>query len=446
MKHFLSLCLAALMLVGMSLSVAAFEPAGVDVCAEAVVLTDLTHDTIVYEKNADAQMAPASLTKIMTAVVVLENCSDIDNTWVTVTYDALEPLYGTDSSIFYLADGEVMSVKDLLAVLMIASANDGANALAYHFGGGSIDTFIGMMNQKAAALGMTGTHYDNAHGLDSETHYTTARDMVTLTKYAMAIPAFKEIVSNATYTVSGTNIRYDTPIETTVHLQNPESQYYYPYAIGVKTGYTTPAGRCLITTAEKDGTAYLCVLLKCPVFDEEGYMIRREFGLSEELYEWAFNTLEYRTLVDDQTVVASCPVELGEGAESVDAVLSTPVEAIVENTMTADDVKVDVAMHATAVTAPITTGQTLGTATVSLRGEVIATVDVVATHSISQSAEKVEQKEREEFLAQPLVKTVLWVIGILAFLFVLLITYLIWRAHKRRVSRRRRNARRRGES
>lgn len=449
MKRILTFCLSVLMLLGAVLPVgaqsavptASVTPTAVDVCAEAVVLADLTHDAIVYEKNADQQMHPASLTKIMTAVVVLERCADIDNTWVTVTNDAIEPLIGTDSSIFYLADGEVMSVKDLLAVLMIASANDAANALAFHFGDGSIDAFIGLMNEKATQLGMTGTHYVNAHGLDDDAHYTTARDMYILTKYAMQNETFKAIVSSAEYTVSGTNIRYDTPIETTVHLQNPVSQYYYEYAKGVKTGYTTPAGRCLITTAEKDGTTYLCVLLKCPVFDDEGYMVRREFELSESLYEWAFNTLEYRTLVTADTIVSTCAVDLGEGAESVDAVLAAPVQAIVECSTAAEAITVDVTLNAATVTAPVTQGQTLGTATVSVNGEVLQTAEVIAATSIALSEEKVAKRQREEFFAQPLVKAVLWIIGILLVLFVLMVIYLVWRAHKRRIARRRRQQR-----
>lgn len=441
MKHFFSFCLAVLMLSVSVLPVCAFEPTNIDVSAQAVVLADMEHDIVVYEKEPDTPRAPASLTKIMTAVVVLDLCDDLDNTWVTVTDEALAPLEGTDSSVFYLADGEVMSAKDLLAVLMIASANDAANALAYHFGDGSIDAFVEKMNTKAAALGMANTHFVNAHGLDDEQHYTTARDMYILTKHAMQSPIFKEIVTTVTYTVDETNYRYADLAETTVHLQNPVSQYYYPYAKGVKTGYTDPAGRCLITTAEKDGTTYVCVLLGCPVYDEEGYLVREEFGLSSSLYDWAFDTLEYRTLANTETIVTTCPVDLGEGAETVDGILAAPVEAIVERQLAANEAQIDVALLQKTVTAPVTKGQVLGTATVTLEGETIATVDVLATQDIALSEEKVKQRRIEDFFAQPLVKALVWVLGILLVLFVLFFLYLLWRAHKRRVARRRRKQR-----
>ncbi len=441
MKRILS-CLLALVLLGtLSLTAAAYEPTGVDVCAEAVILADPANDVIVYEKNADTPRSPASLTKIMTAVCVLEMCSDLDNTSVTITADALDPLEGTDSSVFYLGEGEVMSAKDLLAVLMIASANDAANALAYHFGDNSIDAFITKMNEKAAALGMTNTHFVNAHGLDDPSHYTTARDMYTLTRYAMQIPLFAEIVSTVEYTVDGTNYRYGDLATTTVHLQNPVSEYYYPYAKGVKTGYTDPAGRCLVTTAQKDGNSYICVLLGCPVYDDEGYLVRREFGLSSSLYDWAFDTFEYRTLADVNTIAATCPVDLGEGAESVDGVLGAAVATLVERTTPTDAVTVDVALTQEMLTAPVTKGTVIGTATVSLNGNAVGTVDVLANADIALSEKKVKQRQIENFFARPLVRVLVWVLGILLVLLVLFILYSLWRAHKRRVARRRRKQR-----
>lgn len=143
--------------------------------AQIYLLVNLDNDTVIFEKDADKQAAPASLTKIMTATVVLENCKDLDEE-VEASYEAIHLLDGTGSSIVGLEPGEKMSIKNLLYCLLVRSGNDAANVLAMHVGG-SIEGFVKMMNDKAAALGCKNTHFANVHGLDDPNHYTTARDL-----------------------------------------------------------------------------------------------------------------------------------------------------------------------------------------------------------------------------------------------------------------------------
>lgn len=440
----LSILSALVLLLTSVLPAAAYEPTGVNVSAEAALLVDLTRDTVVFEKNADAKMYPASLTKIMTAVVVLEECSDPASVSITAAYEALDPLYDTDSSIYGLEIDEEMTALDLLSVMMIQSANDAANVLAYHFGGGSIDAFIDKMNQKAATLGLTGTHFQNAHGLHESDHYTTARDLYVLTKHALEKALFKEIVTSLYYTVPETNAHWEQVVETTVYLQDPdEVDYYYEYAAGVKTGYTDAAGRCLISTAEKDGTSYMCVLLKCPVEDANGNYVREEFGLSEALYEWAFNTLEYRAVTDTTSTVGYQIVEFGKDTEYVPVSLLTVVEGIIPNTLTPEATQVQVTYDEAYVIAPVVKGQKLGTATVSVDGTVLGTVDVVAAADVQKSTGKVVWAAIRTFFSYTVVKVILWLLLILVLLFALFVAYCFWCRHQNRKRRRRRMEERR---
>ena len=444
-KRCITLLLALALLLVSAVPAMAFEPTDVDVCAEAALLVDLGRNTVVYEKNADAKMFPASLTKIMTAVVVLEACPNPAAVSVEAAYEALDPLYGTDSSIFGLEIGEVMSAYDLLALMMIQSANDAANVLAYHFGDDDLDAFINKMNQKAAELGMNNTHFVNAHGLHDPEHYTTARDLYTLTTHALANPTFKELVTSLYYETPETSVHYEQVVQTTVYLQDPdEVDYYYEYAEGVKTGYTDPAGRCLISTAKKDGSQYLCVLLKCPVEDADGYYIREEFGLSKDLYEWAFNTLGYGPVNNTTDIIGQQAVEFGKDCEAVDVQLGNVVESIIEKNHNTSNAEVQLTLDSELVTAPITKGQKLGSADVLLDGKLIGTVDVVAATDIEKDNWKVVVAALHTFFAHPLVKAVLWVLGILAALFVLFVLYCFWcRARHRRRRKRRAEARRR---
>ena len=422
---YVKLCTAVLLVLVMLIvgvvPAFAYEPQGVDVYAQAALVVDLDRDIVVYEKNADTKMYPASLTKIMTAMVVLDECSDPSAVTVTAAYEALDPLYGTDSSVCGLETGEEMTVLDLVSVMMIQSANDAANVLAYHFGGEDLSAFNDKMNKKAAELGLKNTHYTNAHGLHDSEHYTTARDLYILIDYAMQNPLFKEIVTSLYY------------------LQNPgEPDYYYEYAAGIKTGYTDAAGLCLTSTATKDGTTYLCVVLNCPT-ENKGC----QFTLSKSLYEWAFDALEYRTVINTETIVGEQAVKFGKGCETVPAVLQTAVESTVPKAIVADAIQSHVTWDAEQVEAPITKGQKLGTAVITAGNVTLGTVDVVASADVQKSMWKVIGDALNRFFANPLVRFAVVVLVILLVLVLLFIAYVLWARYQNRKRRRRRAERRR---
>lgn len=388
-KKIISFLICILMVFGCSFTASAdYTPSTFTVEAEGVFFANLDTETVIYQKNADKRFFPASLTKIMTAAVVLDECPNPADLKITVTDAAILPLLGTDSSVFNLVDGEVLTALDLLYILLVHSANDAANVLALHFGDGSISDFISKMNQKATDLGMSSTHFVNPHGLHDENHYTTPRDMYLLTKYALKNELFKKIVGTVRYTVPANNKSQSRIVASTIALQDPNTptqSYYYKYASGVKTGYTDEAGRCLVSTATKGGTTYLTVLMKSPVYNSAGVKVRKEFTDSKALYQWAFDTFEYRQIYDTATPVGECKVSLGKDTDHVPLVLEEKVNAILPKGADGSTISVKFQPETITAEAPIKKGQVLGEATITYADNVIATVNLVAMNDVEKS-------------------------------------------------------------
>ena len=416
----------------------AYKPSTFTLTAEGCLIANVDTDTIIYGKNADQKLYPASLTKIMTAVVVLDECKDLKNTIVTCHKDVLDLLLGTDSSVFNLVDGEELPALELLYILLVHSANDAANTLAQHFGG-TISGFVDKMNAKAKELGMTNTHYMNPHGLHDEQHYTTPKDMYILTKYAIQNPTFKEIFGTVRHYVPETNkTPYKRVLATTVFIQDPNTSLpdtYYRPVDGGKTGYTDPAGRCLVTYAEEDDVTYICVVMKCPVTNEAGVKVRYEFSETRKLYEWVFNEFEYREVYDTATPVGECPVELSSDTDSVALALKTPVNAVVPKEADPSSFKVDVELFENPASAPIALGQELGTATVKYAGETLGVVPVVAINGVEKSGMLAFVKAVTDFFSSSFFATLILIIVIIILLMIL---YLIIKNQRRKRRRRHR--------
>ena len=226
--------------------------------AKAMCVIEKDSGRVVASKNMDQKLAMASTTKILTALTVIENCKDLD-----VKIEIPKQAVGVEGSSIYVRDGELMSVKDLLYGLMLRSGNDSAVALAYHVGN-NLEGFAKLMNETAKQAGATNSNFVTPHGLDHKDHYTTAYDLALITAKALNNPIFKEIVSTKTYIAPATNksdIRYMNNKNRL--LNNLEG------CVGVKTGYTKKAGRCLVSAIERNETTYICVVLNCgPMFEE----------------------------------------------------------------------------------------------------------------------------------------------------------------------------------
>lgn len=231
-------------------------PPAVSCASYAVIAADTGQ--ILIEKNGDARAYPASTTKIMTMALALDSGLGME-TKLTTSREAVAEIY-SDSTQLYLAVGEEMTVRDLLYGAEVRSANDGANVLAEGVGG-SLERFAEMMNDKARELGLTGTHFVNAHGLPDDDHYTTAIDLAQITRWALSVDGFAEIFATYTYTTEATNKADARPMTTTCDILNPSQAGYYERATGAKLGWTVASKYTLSTAAEQGGMELICVVM-----------------------------------------------------------------------------------------------------------------------------------------------------------------------------------------
>lgn len=267
MKRVFVIMLAALcMVLGFSSGAVYAETArseyarGTEVSSSATSMALMDGDTgeLIYRKNCDARREPASTTKICTAITVLENCTMLD-----LPMPIPDKAVGIEGSSLYLQKGEMLSVRDLLYGLMLQSGNDCAVALSIIVGG-SEQGFVKMMNETAKKAGATNTNFMNPHGLHHDEHYTTARDLCAIAYYAMKNPTFREIVATK---------RHKTPYYGHDYDRNFPNKnkilFNYEGGNGIKTGFTKKSGRCLVSSATRDGKTYICTVLNCYDMFEE---------------------------------------------------------------------------------------------------------------------------------------------------------------------------------
>lgn len=267
-KYVLSICLAALVTLG---TVAAFLPHTASASAAAEIAMELSTGKVLHEGNADCRLPMASTTKIMTAIIIVEDC-DLDEV-ITVPDKAV----GVEGSSIYLKKNEEIDIRDLLYGLMLRSGNDSATALAIHHSG-SVEKFVEEMNLRAKQMGANDTSFKNPSGLPDDEHYTTARDLCNIACYAMRNDTFKEVVSTRNY--KGKFRSY---------ANKNKMLYSFEGANGVKTGYTVKAGRCLVSSAERNGMDVVTVVLNCPEMYER----------SKQLLNSAFNEYELLNLSEN---------------------------------------------------------------------------------------------------------------------------------------------------
>ncbi len=251
--------------------VSAVETVNFNTSARAMCVLEKDSGRVIANKNMNTQLAMASTTKIVTALTVIQNCNNLDE---LIQVD--DKAVGVEGSSIYLRNGELMSVRDLLYGLMLRSGNDSAVALACHVGG-SESGFAKLMNETAKHAGAHNSNFVTPHGLDHKEHYTTAYDLAKITAYALNNPTFKEIVSCKQHTVQATNKSDKRYMNNKNRLLNSLSG-----CIGVKTGYTKKAGRCLVTATERENETYVCVVLNCgPMFEESATLL----NFAHSLYE-----------------------------------------------------------------------------------------------------------------------------------------------------------------
>lgn len=289
MKKFLSLILA--LAVFFSLGTAALADGyGGKVSPDSVLLVNADTGDVLFEKNSHDMIYPASTTKLITALIVTECCTDLSSV-VTVTADDIAGIYfGADSTLVpMLSDGEQMSVNELLYGLLLASGNDAGSTLA-RFVAGDSARFVEQMNKKAAELGMTDTHFTNSYGIHDDNHYTTASDMALLAREVLKNDTIMSIVGQTSHIIPATNKAPARTVTSTNRLlcdssEHPEQNgHIYPYATGMKTGSTPSAHGCLVASAERDGVKLICL-----VFGDRSEYETDKFSVSAELFDYGFS-------------------------------------------------------------------------------------------------------------------------------------------------------------
>ena len=419
----------AIFLVFIPFSVSAYEPTGVEITAKAAMLVSLDTGEVMYAKNENNKVYPASITKIMVVTVILESPLYNPKAKIAMTKEAQDLILGTGSVVSNLKTGEEITQLDLLYYVLMSSCGDCAYLAALTYGK-TVDNFVAMMNKKAKDLGLTGTHYQNPVGLHNEQNYTTAADTYKLTAYALKNETFKKICETIRYTVPETNMHKARTISTTNFLQDPSTNYYYVYAKGVKTGFTTEAGRCVISTASYNGYNYMCLIFGCQNKDGR----RHEFIESKGLYRWAFNNFAFKQIADVDNPVCEVKVDLSSKTDFVSLYPENSFISVLP--ADADDSTITVVpkskdLH---VKAPVKKGQVIDTADVIYANEVIGTVNLVSHEDIDRSIIFAFFYYAKIFLTSKYMKIIYAVIGFVLLFFL----YKVWRLNRNRRSKNRR--------
>ena len=354
MKRFFAGMAAAL------LAAVSFFPCKVQAVSarKAIVLDGVTGRTL-YEKNADEESLIASTTKIMTALVVCEQCNVLDR--VRIPKEAV----GIEGSSMYLQVGEVLTIQELLYGLMLHSGNDAAVALAIYCGG-TVEGFAELMNDKARQLGLEHTHFMNPHGLDCPDHYSTARDLAVLAAYAMENPIFARTVSTKTVTISNRSLRNHNKL-----------LWQVKGADGVKTGYTKAAGRILVSSACRQGRRLICVTIDDP----------NDWSDHSTLLEDGFSRFRIRQVIQKGEILSTEEVEGGQ-SDSVQIVAGEDFSFAMT-----DDEQIQIVLPGAGfVYAPVAQGQEAGYAYLCIEDTVIGKVPLLYGQTVEQ-----KQTEKKSF-------------------------------------------------
>lgn len=365
--------------------------------SESAVVVNLDSDIIIHEKNADIQQMPGPLVNIMTAVICLENCDNlnqeitIDKSVYSSLYDSEYPEDIRNADIF---DGDILTVSDLLYAMMLTSSVEASQTLAYYIGDGSVAAFVTMMNDKAKEIGCLSTNFTNPNGMYDLNQYTTARDMATLTQYALSVPLFEKISTTPTYNPSVPNFERHVSHESWIWthsnvMMDSESEYFYNGAKGIKTGNLSAAGRNIITMASKDGNNYLVVLLKAPLKDADGDNKYYHLEDAGTLLDWAFSHFSYQVILAETVELGEIPVTLAEGNGYVLARPKSEFSILWYDEIDTSLIKRDdITWDKDYLQAPVSKGDKLGEVKLKYSGEELGTVEIVAVSNVKRSVSK----------------------------------------------------------
>lgn len=342
--------------------------------SEGAVLIDSKTGTILYGKNENEKLYPASTTKIITAIIAIENCKLTDK--ITASYNAVMsiPVGYSNAAI---QPGETLTVQELLDMFLIQSANEIGYIFAEHISG-NIENFATLMNQKAVSLGCKNTHFTNPSGIHDPEHYSTAYDMALIARYCMKNETFRNIVSKTSCTISATDKYQERYFKNTNDLINPSSKYYYEYAIGTKTGYTSQAKRCLIASSLKDNLELITVTLGAgPSIPDARY----EDTIN--LFEYGYSNYKTQKIATSGTIAQEITIENAtKDTKNLSLILKEDVSGIIPANSQLLDTNIVIQLN-NSISAPIEEGATLGKITYTL-GDFKYSTDLIASHSVEE--------------------------------------------------------------
>lgn len=367
-------------------------------------LMDSDSGQILYEQNAYDKAYPASMTKVMTALLVLEALESgtiTPDTLVTVSELAATEEFFNESSAD-LQDGEQISVIDLLYCLMLPSANDAARALAEHLAG-SIDAFANMMNQRAAKLGCKSTHFVNPTGLHDPEHYSSAYDIALIFREAMTYSLFLKIIAAGEYVTTPTNLYGERYLFSSNGLISEAyyTGYLYEYCIGGKTGNTEAAGNCLVSAAQKDEITLISVIMNSDVtITENGVEQHNRFAETIRLLDYGFNNYTKVNLTQPETPVATVAVTLSKDGEEVGVVPQGSIPVLLSNDIPVEDIQTEITLFADSVEAPVAKGQVMGSMRLYYGDQTFGELELVAEEERSFSERLLKRQNRRAFWAK----------------------------------------------
>ncbi len=344
--------------------------------SESAFLIDNKTGKVLYAKEENRKMYPASTTKILTAILALENCA-LDE-MVTVSYHAYTSIPEGYSSAFLQVD-EQLTVEQLLELLLVHSANDAANVLAEHIGG-SIESFVSMMNTKINELGLSNTHFTNAFGMHDENHYTTAYDLATMMQYCIKNETFRKLSGKASCAISATN-KYGTRRYTSTNeLLVPNSPYHYSFVTCGKTGYTSQAGGCLVSCSYQDNLELICVVLGGKTQTNSS----SRFTETKNLYQYGYDNYMVKTLLHTNDIISNIEIKNGTNdTKNLDLLASTDLDVLLESSLNENDFPFEIQLHED-LSAPIEENTVIGKVCYQIDG-IEYQVDLIASHSVEKS-------------------------------------------------------------
>ena len=375
--------------------------------SDSVIVIENKTGKVLYEKNCNQKMYPASTTKILTAILAIEKGNLSDKT--TVSRSAIADMKPSYSSAD-LVEGEVLTVRELLEVLLVHSANDASNVLAEYVSG-STSEFVNLMNNKLQELGCTNTHFVTTNGLHDDNHYSTARDMATIARYCMQNATFRKIVAMKKCIIPATNKSEERIYKNTNDLIINTSIYYYPGCIGIKTGFTSQAKNCLISACNKNSLQTIAVVLGASVTENNK---SARYADSKTLYDYVYKNYAFSTIATANTVAKTIEIDGGTNeTKNLDLLLQSDITALVKkdsisNTTPTITLKDN-------ISAPIAKNKIIGTATYTIDGEKYTT-NLIASHNVEKDITIIGIKDNKMIIVLRIMLALVILIILLTFI------------------------------